>query len=46
MRTLIRNATIVTADWLGIADVLIDGERISRVGTAIASRNLRAEVRV
>jgi dihydropyrimidinase len=37
MRTLISNGTIVTADGSIAADVLIDGERIVRIGTDLAA---------
>jgi dihydropyrimidinase len=35
MRTLIVNGTVVTADGSYAADVLIDGETIARIGTAL-----------
>jgi dihydropyrimidinase len=35
MSVLIKGGTVVTADWLGTADVLIEGETISAVGAGL-----------
>jgi len=43
MRTLITNGTIVTADGSTAADVLIDGERVARIGTGLASDGVTAD---
>jgi len=43
MRTLITNGTIVTADGSTAADVLIDGERVVRIGTGLAADGVTAD---
>src|SRR5258705_5584253 len=43
MRTLITNGTIVTADGSTAADVLIDGERVARIGSDLASDGVTAD---
>ncbi len=43
MRTLITNGTIVTADGSTTADVLIDGETIARIGTALGADGLTVD---
>jgi dihydropyrimidinase len=43
MRTLITNGTIVTADGSYDADVLVDGERISLLGTDLPGAGVTAE---
>ena len=43
MRTLITNGTIVTADGSTAADVLIDGETISRIGTDLGADGLTVD---
>ena len=43
MRTLITNGTIVTADGATAADVLIDGETISRIGVDLGADGLTVD---
>ena len=43
MRTLISNGTIVTAEGSSTADVLIDGERISQIGSGLAAAGVTAD---
>jgi dihydropyrimidinase len=43
MRTLITNGTIVTADGSTAADVLIDGERVARIGSDLGSDGISAD---
>ena len=43
MRTLIANGTIVTAEGSQVADVLIDGERVAAIGTALDAAGLTAD---
>jgi dihydropyrimidinase len=43
MRTLITNGTIVTADGSTAADVLIDGERVARIGSDLAADGVSAD---
>jgi dihydropyrimidinase len=43
MRTLITNGTIITADGSTAADVLIDGERVARIGADLAADGVTAD---
>ncbi|MEP6639402.1 MAG: dihydropyrimidinase, partial [Chloroflexota bacterium] len=43
MRTLISNGTIVTADGSTTADVLIDGETIAQIGSALEANGVTAD---
>src|SRR4029079_2635511 len=43
MRTLIANATIVSAEGSHDADVLVDGERIVLIGADLAGRGVTAD---
>jgi dihydropyrimidinase len=43
MRTLISNGTVVTADGSYAADVLVDGEKIAQIGSALAASGVTAD---
>ena len=44
MRTLITNGTVVNADGSGVADVLVDGEKVMAVGRGLAGSPLAQDV--